>query len=296
MNNKIFLLGVGFNNLKKEEVLELIIKGLEKNDKKYYVVTPNPEILVIANSDSNYKKVLNSAKLALPDGIGVMLASKLLSKPFKERIQGVDLVESLCREVSKRPITVGFLGAGPHVAETAAECLREKYPGLNIVFTAEEWDWEADGQTHDAQDPRRSFPQSSKLPRSLNEIRPKKSMVDKNGGKPSFGSFANSLSLGKMENGKRKTENKIDILFVAFGSPKQEIWTSENLEKLPVKVAIGVGGSFDFISKKVPRAPRFLRDLGLEWLFRLIIQPWRIKRQLRLLKFIYLVIKEKLTK
>lgn len=81
-----------------------------------------------------------------------------------------------------------------------------------------------------------------------------------------------------------------DLLFVAFGHPKQEKWIYQNLSKLPIKIAMGVGGSFDYISGKVPRAPQWLRDLGLEWLFRLIIQPWRIKRQLRLLKYILLLL------
>jgi N-acetylglucosaminyldiphosphoundecaprenol N-acetyl-beta-D-mannosaminyltransferase len=234
MENKILLLGVGFNSLKIEDVLELIIKGLDKNEKKYYVVTPNPEILVLANGDSNYKKVLNGAKVALPDGIGVVLAAKLLAIPLKERIHGVDLVENLCRVVAKQPITVGFIGAGPHVAELTAECLRRENPGLKVSFTEEEWDF------------------AKKYP-------------------------------------------KTDILFVALGSPKQEFWIAENLAGLPVKVAIGVGGAFDFISGKVKRAPVAVRKLGLEWLFRLIIQPWRIKRQLRLVKFIFLVIRQKLS-
>lgn len=234
MENKIFLLGVGFNNLRINDVLELIIKGLVKNEKKYYVVTPNPEILVLADGDVNYKKVLNEAKLALPDGTGVIIASRLLSKPLRGKIHGVDLMENLCKEVSKRPITVGFLGAGPNVAELTAECLREKYPGLKINFTKTEWNFE------------KKYPET-------------------------------------------------DILFVAFGSPKQEIWIAENLSKLPVKVAIGVGGAFDFVSGKVRRAPVFVRKLGFEWLFRLIIEPWRIKRQLRLIKFIFLVCKEKIS-
>lgn len=88
---------------------------------------------------------------------------------------------------------------------------------------------------------------------------------------------------------------KVDILFVAFGSPKQEIWIYENLDKLPVKVAIGVGGAFDFLSGKIKRAPFWIRKAGLEWLFRLINQPWRIKRQLALIKFVILILKEKLT-
>lgn len=84
-----------------------------------------------------------------------------------------------------------------------------------------------------------------------------------------------------------------DILFVAFGPPKQEKWIAKNLDKIPVKVAMGVGGSFDIISGMVPRPPIFIRKLGFEWLFRLILQPWRIKRQLKLLKFAWLLTKRR---
>jgi len=85
----------------------------------------------------------------------------------------------------------------------------------------------------------------------------------------------------------------IDILFVAFGVPKQEEWIYANLRKLPVKAAIGVGGAFDYLSGSVPRAPFIVRFIGFEWLFRLIVQPWRWKRQLALIEFIVLVFKEK---
>lgn len=82
---------------------------------------------------------------------------------------------------------------------------------------------------------------------------------------------------------------KVDILFVAFGPPKQEKWVYKNLNKIPVKVAMVVGGSFDYLSNKVVRAPIWIRKLGLEWLFRLFTQPWRLKRQLKLLKYLYLL-------
>ena len=85
-----------------------------------------------------------------------------------------------------------------------------------------------------------------------------------------------------------------DILFVAFGHPKQEKWIAGNLENIPVKVAMGVGGAFDYISGQVPRAPKIIRDLGFEWLFRLIMQPWRIKRQLALLEYVWLLTRERL--
>ncbi len=292
MGNKTFLLGVGFNSLKIENVLELIIKGLGKTEEKYYVVTPNPEILVLADSNPSYKKVLNSAKLALPDGIGIMMTAKLLGKPLRERISGVDLMESLCKEVSKRPITVGFLGAGPNVAELTAECLREKYPGLKVVFTGQEWNFGGSAvgrQSRFSDDARRNLPQSSKTPRSLSESLSSESKDNQNGEVTAFGSPQSELPPAGKNHQSSIINHNIDILFVAFGSPKQEIWIAENLSRLPVKVAIGVGGAFDFVSGKVRRAPILMRKLGLEWLFRLIIQPWRIKRQLRLIKFIFLV-------
>ncbi|OGH11026.1 MAG: hypothetical protein A3B38_02440 [Candidatus Levybacteria bacterium RIFCSPLOWO2_01_FULL_36_13] len=231
--SKILILGVGVTNAKEQDILEFITKGLEKKDEKFYVVTPNPEILVIANKNSYYKKVLNGAKIALPDGIGVVWGAQLLGKQLQERITGVDFVKSLCKHIANRPITVSFLGGRHNIAELTAECLVRENPGLKVVWAYKDWE--------------------------------------------------NALK-----------SKYTDILFVAFGSPKQEIWIKEHFSDIPAKVIIGVGGSFDFISGKIPRAPELLRNLGLEWLFRLLIQPWRIKRQFSLLKYIYLIVKEKL--
>ncbi len=76
-----------------------------------------------------------------------------------------------------------------------------------------------------------------------------------------------------------------DLLLVAFGAPKQEFFSCHYRDVLQAKVLMVVGGAFDYWAGKVPRAPRWMQKLGLEWLFRLIRQPWRIKRQLRLVKF-----------
>lgn len=230
--NKITLLGIGITNTKRQDILEFITKGLDKTIEKYYIVTPNPEILVIANKDPYYKKVLNDAKIALPDGIGVVWGARLEGKQLQQRITGVDFVKSLCKHIANRPITVSFLGGGHNIAELTAECLKAEFSGLKVAWAHKEWE--------------------------------------------------NALKY-----------KRCDVLFVAFGSPKQEFWIKEHFNDTGAKVVVGVGGSFDFISGKVPRAPQALRDLGLEWLFRLIIQPWRIRRQLSLLTFIYLILKEK---
>lgn len=243
---KIKILKIGFNNLGYNQVLEYLLKILESGDKNRYLVTPNPELLVAADRESSYKKILNSADLALPDGVGVVWASKLLGRPLQHRLSGVDLMENVCRDVAERPITVGFLGSGPGVAEKTSECLRQKYSGLKILLTY--------------------------------------------GGNPD----KKTVEFIKKETWRNNGGKKIDILFVAFGSPKQEIWIAQNLKDLPAKLTIGVGGAFDFVSGRIKRAPLWIRNLGLEWLFRLAIQPWRIKRQAALINFVFLVLKEKL--
>ena len=232
------ILGVGITNATRKKILEYVIKSIENFKKKYFIVTPNPEFLVLANKNLEFKNILNRAELALTDGVGIIVAAKILGRPLKERFPGVDLVKSLCKEVVRKPITVGFLGGGEKIAEKTAECLVKKYPGLKVAFAHPEYNFY-------------------------------KNYNDYNGYK------------------------RIDILFVAFGAPKQEMWINENLDKIPVRIAIGVGGAFDYISGRVKRAPLWVGKIGLEWLYRLINEPWRIKRQLALLEFVWLVFKEK---
>ena len=263
MLEKINVLDVGITNATKKEVLEYLVKNVINFRKKLFIVTPNPEFLVLASENLQFKNILNKADLASADGVGVMIAAKILGRPLKERLTGVDMVESLCGEVSEKPITVGFLGGGDGVAEKTAECLQKKHPKLKIGFIGEEW-------------PEDKFDLHGIHGKTQNDTRKNAERV-------------NSVVQRSVQHGSAT----IDILFVAFGAPKQEMWINENLQNLPVKVAIGVGGAFDYISGKTPRAPLFLRSIGFEWLYRLVIQPWRIKRQLSLVKFIWLVVKEK---
>lgn len=81
-----------------------------------------------------------------------------------------------------------------------------------------------------------------------------------------------------------------DILLVAYGAPKQDKWIARNSPRLKVKMAMGVGGTFDFIAGRVPRAPEKMQQYGLEWLYRLYKEPWRIGRMLRLPRFVALVL------
>lgn len=85
-----------------------------------------------------------------------------------------------------------------------------------------------------------------------------------------------------------------DILFVAYGVPAEEMWIARNRERLGVPVMIGVGGAFDFVAGITSRAPAWMRRLGLEWLYRLIREPWRWRRQLALPRFLALVAGQRL--
>ena len=84
--------------------------------------------------------------------------------------------------------------------------------------------------------------------------------------------------------------NKTDILFVGLGFPKQEMWINDHIEKLNIKIAIGNGGTMDILSGNMQRAPEIYQKLGLEWFYRLIKEPSRIKRQILLPKFILYVL------
>ncbi len=261
---KTFLLGVGITNENWKNILEYIVKNLQKDTKPYYIVTPNPEILVRAHHHSDFKAILNNAKIALLDGVGITVAARVLSRPLTRRFNGVDFVEKLCEKVANRPITVGFLGAGDVVAEKTAECLGEKYPGLKISFANQEWD--EDGFVFREKD-------KGLMIKDKDTVEEKKKIY--------HSSFI--------------SHHSIDILFVAFGAPKQEEWMASHVRKIPVKVMVGVGGAFDQIVHPSLRPPKVIQDIGLGWFYRLIRQPWRMKRQLALIEFMWLVFKEGLS-
>jgi N-acetylglucosaminyldiphosphoundecaprenol N-acetyl-beta-D-mannosaminyltransferase len=85
-------------------------------------------------------------------------------------------------------------------------------------------------------------------------------------------------------------DSNADLVFVAFGAPKQDLWLYHNLKRTGAKVGMGVGGSFDFITGVQKRAPIWVQRLGLEWLFRLVQEPRRWRRQLALPKFVWLIL------
>ena len=232
MIGKKNILGVGITDATQKEVLEYIVKNLQNSGKKLFVVTPNPEFLVLADKNIKFKNVLNKSDLASPDGIGILVAARFVGKPLKERFAGVDLVESLCKVVEEKPITVGFLGGKGGVAEMTSECLRKKYPGLKVAFVGEEWSNDSlAGPVGLHPRPTSSvtpFPSGARRgsPAPATRLNPSLDAV----GNPPPITALNNQHFNNSTIRQSSKKNSIDILFVAFGAPKQEFWINENLD------------------------------------------------------------------
>lgn len=131
---KTNILGVNISDLTLEEAIAQGAALLEEPS-FHYVVTPNPEFILAAKKDTAFCDVLNRADLALPDGIGVVYAAKILGRPLKGRAPGVDFAQGLMEHMAHSGLSLFLLGAKPGVAEQAAENLRKAHPGLMICGT-----------------------------------------------------------------------------------------------------------------------------------------------------------------
>jgi len=329
------ILGINFSSRPIDELLNEI-EGLVIGDRKgkNYVVTPNPEFIVASKKHPNFRRIMNRAKISIPDGIGIVWAKKLVTSDqwpvasfgrrvllavkygfwvlegrlASKRVSGVDLMVEICHLGRKRGWRFFFLGAAPGVAARAAERLFSRQ-----LFNS-------------------ARPPFSRLTRALSLLKPRlfsgralqvaypgeksrfQSASDGDLKQPVKGGLAplaeNSLIFGQnwaafagdgssrgdretvaaIKAAAKKLGGPIDVLFVAYGMRKQEEWIWRNLPKVPVKLAMGVGGAFDYLAGVVPRAPTWMRNVGLEWFYRLIHQPWRWRRQLNLFRFLWLIL------
>lgn len=131
---KINVLGVRFDNVTPEEA---VARGAELMARPgfHYVVTPNPEFVLAAEKDAEFRAVLNGADLVIPDGIGVVYSAKLLGTPLKSRVPGIEFSAGMLAHMDKVGGRVFLLGAKPGVAELAAANIAKDYPNLIICGT-----------------------------------------------------------------------------------------------------------------------------------------------------------------
>jgi len=206
------------------------------------IIAVNPEKVMKAQHDAGLRQFLWNTGLLIPDGIGVVLAVRLLEGEHIERVPGAELMPAICARAAERGYTVFLFGASEEVNRRAAEVLVETYPGLRVA-----------GRHH-------GYVNDAEMPAVIEKI---------NACRP-------------------------DVVFIALGSPKQELWLDRWLPELQVKVCQGVGGTFDVIAGRVQRAPEFFRRNHLEWFYRLLKQPQRAFRQTALLSFMGRVLLSKL--
>lgn len=126
------ILGVGFDNLTMDEALTKA-EALLSERGAAYIVTPNPEIVMLCRENEALSKAVGGAYMVLPDGIGIVYGAKILGTPLKQKIPGIDFAQKLFGRMAKSGKTVFLLGAKPGVAEKAAQALAAQHPGLSIV-------------------------------------------------------------------------------------------------------------------------------------------------------------------
>jgi len=127
--DEVKILGVNMSNLSQENLVDILIDETKKDD-PCYIVTPNPEIVFIARTDKNFRDILNAAKYRIPDGIGIIIASKILGKPIKERVSGVDVFD-LLGDLGK--VRIYLLGSREEIVSHTAKKLKEKYNNIEDI-------------------------------------------------------------------------------------------------------------------------------------------------------------------
>lgn len=132
--NRVNILGVPVDMVSRQQAMESFVESFEQPGLTM-VVTPNSEIIQRASKDPELKELIRSADLIIPDGIGLVYASRIMGCPLRERVTGIDFLESIIAYLEKTGKSIFFFGSRPGVAEAAAEKIQEKYPDLKVAGT-----------------------------------------------------------------------------------------------------------------------------------------------------------------
>lgn len=201
---------------------------LIREKKHAYVVTPNMDHIVLLEKDELFKEIYDNANLILTDGKPLLWIAKSQGTPIKEKISGSDFFPEICKLAAKNEYKIYILGAAEGVADKAADKLKTKFKGLQVVGTYS---------------PPLGFEKDEEKIRSI---------ID------------------------RINESGANILAVALGSPKGEKFIYKIRENIDTSLSISIGATIDFEAGNVKRAPKWMSNVGLEWLFRITQDPGRL--------------------
>jgi N-acetylglucosaminyldiphosphoundecaprenol N-acetyl-beta-D-mannosaminyltransferase len=228
LGNRLSILDVWVDPVDMESALRKVQSFIEMGRKTHVIYAVNPEKSFSIPQDPSLHQAFREADLLIPDGIGVVLAARMIHGAKIARVPGVDLQARICARAAEKGYRVFVYGAKEEVNRKAVQNMRCQYPGLQIVGRANGYVKEE---------------QMKGLISRINRSRP-------------------------------------EILFVALGSPKQEMWINRYKDSLKtVRVCQGIGGTLDTIAGTVKRAPQIWCRLSAEWLYRLLSNPRRIRRQ-----------------
>lgn len=225
------------------------------------IFTPNPEILVATWEKPEYLKTLQSATLHLPDGVGLLWATTFLAHT-KEMKSSLQIVWEFFKTYSALLLAKHSLKK--YIPETLPGS--DTWETLHKICEDEKASVFYLGGEHGV---------SENIIPVMQKEYPNISYVGASGAFPFRSAEDNQQLLEEISLARPQ------IVFVCLGAPKQETWIMQNfeaLEKAGVRIALGLGGTIDFAVGKAKRAPRVFRSFGLEWLWRLLLEPWRWKR------------------
>ncbi|MHC1682338.1 MAG: WecB/TagA/CpsF family glycosyltransferase [Clostridiaceae bacterium] len=219
-----------------------LLDNIKQCNSKLHIVSGNPEVLTNGlNNKDLFENFTSKNSVIIPDGVGVVIASKMVKEPVKEKIAGIEVFKDIldyCNESNKG---VYLLGARDEILVKCVNNIKSQYKELNICGY------------------RNGFFDLENCNDLISDISDKKPYA----------------------------------IFVAMGSPRQEKFIAKYMEVLDVNIFMGVGGSFDVFSGESKRAPRWMIKLGLEWLYRVAKEPFRIKRLGVIPKFLMKVARER---
>jgi N-acetylglucosaminyldiphosphoundecaprenol N-acetyl-beta-D-mannosaminyltransferase len=242
----------------KAQLLKILHQSAYRTKKPLAIFTPNPEQLVLAQKSRQFAKLLARADYLIPDGIGLVWASRLLSligrgQWIAERISGIDLTIDLLEWAAKEEWPVLLLG-GKDYNQAENRLIHLTANGNSAEKLQLVWLKGYENISHSTK------AEEARVVTAIQKLRPQ-------------------------------------LVFVAFGAPWQEQWVvdhSDLLRKSDTKIVMVVGGTFDILFGRLRRAPLWMRSLGLEWFYRLVQEPQRARRQLALIHFMGLVLLETL--
>ena len=223
------VLGVAFDLIDSTTVLETI-ENWRREGRRECVTITNPHSVLLCHRDEEMRRATETAALTLPDGVGIVVAARVLRYQHSGRVPGPSLVLRLCDWGRQHGYRHYFYGGKEGIAERLAERLSGMYPGLEVAGTY----------------------------------------------CPPFRQLTEEEDAEVVE---RINAACPDVLWVGLGAPKQEKWMAAHAGRVEATVMIGVGAAFDFHSDNVKWAPAWIRNIGMEWAYRLAKEPGRMWRR-----------------